>query len=639
MSANWRGLPAGNRRLLVLALVVLLLAAGFALRLPTLGTQSLDNDEIFTLRAIAEPTLEGLLNAEALTGHPPLYFLLLPGWAALAGTSEFAIRFVSVAAGMLTLAVVGAILRRGGWSYGVLALGLGAVSPLLVYFAQEARMYALSALAVACLLASVQQLTGAPGAPRPVPRWRDWIVFGVAAAFCIYAALLAVLPVVAAGLVLGLLFLRQPKQLAGLALATLVAALLFLPWALYKPLLADAVTGTTVTASWLDALRQAVAAMVVGQTWLNPLGSALAIMALLLLLPTLVLRQWEAPLRWMLPAMLGLVVVLVVVLAAGGFEFAARHLAPAAPIAVAWFAIAIGSAWRAWRPLALLGVPVLVVMVIATGRYYLDPFQQRPDFRGVASYLELRIGPRDRVLFNAPWASDPYGYYLRDLGPVEELEGGRLPAIVADDPAGMEAVVLAALEEPGRLWHVTWQNWVSDPQGRVEALLDRTAPRLGGIRLPYATATGYVAGPLVLDELPRTTQARPQARIGDVAVLAGAEVQAAGAEPGGAVEVTLYWEPRVTTQRPLTVFVQGLDAEGRVRFQSDRQPAGGFVPTTRWPRDQVVRDVHDLAIGPGVPQGTYRLIAGLYDAETGERLRLPNGDDFVALGNLGVGSP
>ncbi len=618
-------------------LLVVLLAAAFALRLPTLGTQSLDNDEIFTLQAIAQPTLEGLLNAEALTGHPPLYFVMLPGWVALAGTSEFAVRFVSVAAGMLTLALLAAILRRGGWAYGLLALGLGVVSPLLVYFSQEARMYALAALAVACLLASLQQLTGVPGRERPVPRWRDWMVFGVAAAFCIYAALLAVLPVVAAGALLALLFLRQPRQLAGLALATAITTVLFLPWALYKPLLADAITGTTATASWLDALRQALAALAVGQTWLNPVGSAAAIVALLLLLPTLALRQWDAPLRWMLPAMLAMVAGLVVLLAATGFEFAARHLAPAAPVAIAWYAVAIGSAWRAWRPLALLGVPVVAVMVIATGRYYLDPFQQRPDFRGVAAYLVPQLGPEDRILFNAPWSRDPYGFYLARLagGTISLVEAGPLPDRVDADPGRAEEVVRDALASPGRVWHVTWQNWVSDPRGRVEGLLDRSAPRLGGIRLPYATATGYVAGPLLLESVPAGVADRPGAALGGVAVLAAAATAGRGV-PGGSAEVTLYWEPRGTTQRPLTVFVQGLDSAGRVRFQSDRQPAGGFVPTTAWPRDRVVRDVHALALPPDLPAGSYRLIAGLYDPETGERQRLPDGRDTVELGTITV---
>jgi hypothetical protein len=82
---------------------------------------------------------------------------------------------------------------------------------------------------------------------------------------------------------------------------------------------------------------------------------------------------------------------------------------------------------------------------------------------------------------------------------------------------------------------------------------------------------------------------------------------------------------------PLTVFVQMLDASGRVLAQSDAQPAGGARPTTGWRPDEVIEDAHELRYNaPAVP-GRVWLIAGLYDPVTFERVPLGNGGDSVML--------
>ena len=41
----------------------------------------------------------------------------------------------------------------------------------------------------------------------------------------------------------------------------------------------------------------------------------------------------------------------------------------------------------------------------------------------------------------------------------------------------------------------------------------------------------------------------------------------------------------------------------------------------------------------GLPPGTYRLITGFYDAETGQRLPTEDGGDFAELGQFEVESP
>ena len=77
----------------------------------------------------------------------------------------------------------------------------------------------------------------------------------------------------------------------------------------------------------------------------------------------------------------------------------------------------------------------------------------------------------------------------------------------------------------------------------------------------------------------------------------------------------------------------------QVIAQRDAEPAGEGRPTNTWKPGEVVLDNHGLLIPPGTPPGTYRRIIGMYDAQTMERLKLPNGSDFLNLPPVTVARP
>lgn len=111
------------------------------LRFPSLGLKSLWLDEAASVR-FATPVLE---NVDSI--HPPLYYFLLHHTMTSLGDSEAAIRLPSA---IFSLANVGLLYllgrRLADRETALLAAALLAVSPLDVWYAQEARMYA----AVAC---------------------------------------------------------------------------------------------------------------------------------------------------------------------------------------------------------------------------------------------------------------------------------------------------------------------------------------------------------------------------------------------------------------------------------------------------------------------------------------------------------
>jgi len=141
------------------------LALAAALRLPTLGSQSLWEDETVT-RWLVGHSFGGMLSAlEHTESTPPLSYVLLWPWTRLAGTGEAALRSFSALAGLATVALVYLLARElAGARAAAIAGLLAAVSPDLVWYSQEARSYALY---VALSLGSVLAMLRALGRPSP----------------------------------------------------------------------------------------------------------------------------------------------------------------------------------------------------------------------------------------------------------------------------------------------------------------------------------------------------------------------------------------------------------------------------------------------------------------------------------------
>lgn len=101
----------------------------------------------------------------------------------------------------------------------------------------------------------------------------------------------------------------------------------------------------------------------------------------------------------------------------------------------------------------------------------------------------------------------------------------------------------------------------------------------------------------------------------------------------GACSVTLYWQAQARLDTSYTVFAQLLDPAGRVRAQVDAAPQAGGYPTIWWLPGEVVVDPVSLALPADAPRDVpYRLIVGLYDAQTGARLPLAGADrDSIEL--------
>jgi mannosyltransferase len=203
-----------NTRGVALTLAAILLA-GVAIRGYRLSDKPFFFDEAFSSRLIEFPLVE-MLRRAAHDVHPPLYYLLLKSWAAVVGTSPFALRSLSVLLGGVT--VLGMYLfavqafgdrrsqeaRADGRGAGLLLAALVAVSVFQIRWAWEARMYTLgTALAAFSSWALLRAVRTSPPSRGP------WVLYGILAVLFAYTHYYALFSIAAqAVFVLGYLLVR-----------------------------------------------------------------------------------------------------------------------------------------------------------------------------------------------------------------------------------------------------------------------------------------------------------------------------------------------------------------------------------------------------------------------------------------------
>lgn len=174
-----------------------LILLAYALRVYGLGYQSLWRDEVDAIR-FSSGGIADLWQMLPQPGHNgPLYFIILQGWRALTGDSEFALRYGSVAGGVLAVALIYRVGRQFGWGKNgsLLAATLAATSPYLIWYSQEAKMYSwLSAV----VLVAVYAFCAAIAEKESAGRWT--VVFVAATSLSFYLHILSPLMLAVYGL-------------------------------------------------------------------------------------------------------------------------------------------------------------------------------------------------------------------------------------------------------------------------------------------------------------------------------------------------------------------------------------------------------------------------------------------------------
>lgn len=238
-------------------------------------------------------------------------------------------------------------------------------------------------------------------------------------------------------------------------------------------------------------------------------------------------------------------------------------------------------------------------------------------------YLEARRSPtRDWSLF---------------VHLVDDLE----IILTQDDRYPRQGLVRARWLQPGQRW-VERFRLVIPPTAVAPA---RLMLKMGfydlrtGERMPVRDAAGtpigdsVVFGELALRPRPGEFPNPISQRFGKCIALAGYAMSPRRVRPGETVVLTLYWRSLCPVERDYTVFTHILEPPQTLWGQEDRPPA---PPTSQWQPGEVYKETYHLTVRPETPGGFYEVEIGLYRPDTGERLRLDNGQDFLLLSRIRV---
>jgi hypothetical protein len=248
-----RGVRTTGRRasLAVLLLLALTLAADSW----RLEQKNVWLDEAFSWRQAAMPLGSLVRSTAADDIHPPLYYALLRAWTGLFGDAPAGLRGLSVLASLLAMALAYR-LGSGFLAAGPLLAALAwlAVSPFAVFYAQEARMYALLGAAVLGACLAYRRWIDSGLAEAGALAW-----FAACGAAALYLHYFAALALAAIWVHLAALLVARARRPGGAA-----------SWR--RPLLAWGAANGAIAVACLPWLPFALAQIGRGQAWRRPVG-------------------------------------------------------------------------------------------------------------------------------------------------------------------------------------------------------------------------------------------------------------------------------------------------------------------------------------------------------------------------------
>ncbi len=619
-------------------LVTLLLAAG--LRFGEIDTQSFWNDEGNTARLV-ERTIPLIIEGAAGDVHPPGYYLLLHGWRALAGDTEFALRSYSALCGVLTVALTAAIVqylmrghKRKSWTLTLPALWFITLNPLSVYYSQEARMYAQLGLAVGGVLwAAVmfhKTFSLPPGKTTHHQRVIKFILLAATVTLGLYTHYAFVFALFSLSCAYGLFWLindfKNWQALVAWLGAFVAGGMLFLPWA---PVALRASGWHPPDLGTANAWQSMARTLVVGVTL--PEHEAVYVLPVLALFGILILIKLA---RAQFAVWASFAMAFLPMLMIAGFGVYRPAYLKFLIISICPLAVSLSSLIMLW----LAGVKnrrwvtaVLICMlfvftpaqITALQHLYNDPAYARDDYRGIVDFIAAEAQNGDAVLLNAPNQWEVFTYYYRGELPVYTAP---YRSTVQDAVSWVENIV----KNHNQLFVLYWGDTEADPERVIESALAQRAFKANEMWISSIRLARYGTGITAMTKpnLPPTPTDITGVKVGQVINLIAYDLPENPLLAGEILPVTLVWSAEETPPERYKVFIHLVDDAGTLVAQTDAEPAGGFQLTNLWTAGEEVRDNHGVVLPEGMMPGRYALLIGMYDF-SGQRLPITRDGELV----------
>ena len=637
--------PARTWRVALPLLLVVLLA--FGLRLFAIDRQDIWGDEAFSIWLSSQPLAEVV--AGGADTHPPFYPFLLALWLRLAGSGPLAARALSAFAGTLIVPTVHVLARRLFAACGedarraiaLLAALLAALSPALVYYAQETRMYGLvTLLAVASVYWSLRFYR----APRSTGAALGCFLSGLAAVYTHYYAFFVLL---AENLVLFPALLRARRSGARRWLAVHGAmAVAYLPWIAVQTGFLEGKASARFDEWGAAALRIALETLTAfaGGLALQPAAAwavtllflvAVAAGLFLALRPALAADRGARAGAGRVEGLLLASYLLVPLVLAWAVDpimpfFYARYLLLLAPAFYLLAALGLAPLLRRpWLPLGAAGA----LLLVAGSAYGLSAYYGgqgaavKGQYGRMMAYVAANAQPGDALLLANPLQRPIFEYY-RPPG-LEAYYFPRYDYPLEDERTGRDLAGIAG-QHP-RLWLVRFGNPAEyDPEGILTRWLASHGSKAYSGGWTDADLSLYVMTPAAAgDPVPNPMNLD----LGGKVRLLGYALNADEVAPGETLLLTLYWQALAPMEERYTVFTHLLDGSGQFRAQVDSEPQGGGWPTDRWTPGELVRDNYALTVDAAAVPGPHALEVGMYLLATMDRLPVRDPESGTDLGD------
>lgn len=638
------------RRIRPVPLLLFLTFLAFTFYTFRLDYQSLWYDEGFSVY-LARMSLGEITARTARDIHPPLYYYLLHFWVLIFGTREFALRFLSLIFGVLTVPLIYGVGRRLlGQGSGLLAAALVAISPLFLWYSQEARMYTL--VVALGLLSTYLLLLIMGGVRRRALIWSAYVVCGVIAVYTHFYAFFV--------LIFQLLFLlswwalwsrgqirKRWPALAGGLLCQLTVLLAYLPWSgfVMQRYGAD-VSYWKGTLRVSEVVRKTLIMFSTGHSVLEAIAQPIAWGYVCILLASLaavvlrIARGWtpaekdDAPAqplvhRWpwltlsALLLYLGLPCLLLLLISYQRAKFHPRYLMLSSPAfflllaagLASFLALARTRVWRRRIVALAMAYSVLCYIGVTSGyaiyNAYFDINFLKDDFRSAARFIAEHKGKNEVVILTSGHFFPVFTYYYDD--------DDWYP--IPDEPTLSAEHVLdySVAHELNRIlrgregvWVLLWQHEVVDPVGFLTMMLGEE-----GTVVPYEG--GFWGLRLLHYALPPDAHFSSEPHIEHPTIVNfGDQVQLLGytMEPPRArtdeVKVVLYWQALQDVSEDYKVSLRLRDEHGHDWGGFDGRPTSLLYPTFRWPPGKKLFGEAVITPTVGTPPGEYQLQASVY---------------------------
>jgi len=453
----WDAENRTTRRGVLLTLLLLVWALGLLL----LDAKSLWLDEANGLR-VTHLGLTALWAGQTEQYHPPLFYWLLGQWMAL-GNGEFLLRFPSVVFSTLSVLVAYRLARTWfGRAVALTAALLVAFSPVLIWYAQELRPYALLVLMGLITTVCATQLLLRPSA-------NAWLLYAISVTAAIYLHYFALLLFgVHAVAWIALLAVRRTAWRTGtfLLAAWGAAFMAYWPW-MQTPAFAAFLRLPTDSSNYVAILltqRFGVPAALMQYVnfWLALAAvGGVAMLALLYWALRAMHRRhyWDRlrSQRWLQVVAAALFALFLIAFVVPRAYTAKRQLLLLVPyllLAFAW--------WWPWhaRRRWLLATLAVLSLAAALTNVLLIPKNQ---WREAAAYIGRHAQPTDLVLLTPSYMTIPYELYA----PAEVAREGLSYALD-------EAALTTLQTQHDRIWLIV-DPFDTDPDHHLQQWLDEHA--------------------------------------------------------------------------------------------------------------------------------------------------------------------